>query len=91
MAASLSIEEESGTYTTRIRHPHNGYYAGDFSQMPRSGPGLRASYAQRRVVLRATSQHGGHAQAASAAIPNQAEHHSQASAPVQRTSHGRAR
>ncbi|HET7278585.1 MAG TPA: hypothetical protein VFJ22_10940 [Dermatophilaceae bacterium] len=31
MAASLIIEEESGTYTGRIRHAHNGYYAGDFS------------------------------------------------------------
>jgi hypothetical protein len=30
MAASLVIEEESGTTTGRI-HPHNGYYAGDFS------------------------------------------------------------
>lgn len=25
------IEEESGTYTPRTAHPHNGYYAGDFS------------------------------------------------------------
>jgi hypothetical protein len=32
MAASLVIEEESGTYTARFRHPHNGYWAGDFSQ-----------------------------------------------------------
>ena len=30
MAASLVIEEESGTTTGRT-HPHNGYYAGDFS------------------------------------------------------------
>ncbi len=37
MAASRFIEEESGSYTTRIRHPHNGYYAGDFSGAPRSG------------------------------------------------------
>ena len=37
MAASLLIEEESGTYTTRFRHPHNGYYAGDFFQTPHSG------------------------------------------------------
>ena len=41
MAASLSIEEESGTYTARFRHPHNGYYAGDFSQISRSGSELR--------------------------------------------------
>ena len=30
MAASIIIEQESGTYTPRI-HRHNGYYAGDFS------------------------------------------------------------
>jgi hypothetical protein len=29
MAASISIEQESGTFTGRV-HPHNGYYAGDF-------------------------------------------------------------
>ena len=34
MAASRFIEQESGTYTARFRHPHNGYYAGDFSQTP---------------------------------------------------------
>ena len=34
MAASLTVEQESGTYTARIRHPHNGYYAGDFSRFP---------------------------------------------------------
>ena len=36
MSASRFIEQESGTYTTRIRHPHNGYYAGDFSRTSRS-------------------------------------------------------
>ena len=30
MAATLSIEEEHGTYVGHV-HPHNGYYAGDFS------------------------------------------------------------
>jgi hypothetical protein len=30
MAASLMVEEEIGTYTA-TPHPHNGYYAGDFS------------------------------------------------------------
>jgi hypothetical protein len=34
MAASRNIEEESGTYQARHRHPHNGYYAGDFSRQP---------------------------------------------------------
>ena len=33
MAASLIIEEESGTYTGQV-HPHNGYYAGDFWDRP---------------------------------------------------------
>lgn len=27
----FSFEEERGTYTRTRRHPHNGYYAGDFS------------------------------------------------------------
>ncbi|HET6626796.1 MAG TPA: hypothetical protein VFG63_10440 [Nocardioidaceae bacterium] len=31
MASSIWIEEESGTCTT-YRHPHNGYYAGDFAR-----------------------------------------------------------
>jgi len=31
MAAALVLEEERGTYVTTPRHPHNGYYAGDFS------------------------------------------------------------
>ena len=30
MARALVIEEESGT-TRAVQHPHNGYYAGDFS------------------------------------------------------------
>jgi len=34
MAASIVIEEESGTFTGRV-HPHNGYYAGDFGSHPR--------------------------------------------------------
>lgn len=33
MAASIAIEEESGTFTGRV-HPHNGYYAGDFGTQP---------------------------------------------------------
>jgi len=52
MAASLFIEEESG-YTARFRHPHNGYYAGDFSQTSRSGSELCGSSAERRDVPRA--------------------------------------
>jgi hypothetical protein len=33
MAASIIIEEERGTHV-RSPHPHNGYYAGDFSAQP---------------------------------------------------------
>jgi hypothetical protein len=33
MSASVMIEEERGTFEGR-RHPHNGYYAGDFSHLP---------------------------------------------------------
>ncbi len=39
MAASLIIEEESGTYTGQV-HPHNGYYAGDFWDRPNDAQGL---------------------------------------------------
>ena len=41
MASPRIIEEESGTYTGPRRHPHDGYYAGDFSQMPLTVPDLR--------------------------------------------------
>jgi len=37
----LIIEEESGTYTPRAVHAHNGYYAGDFSSIPFKQPDLR--------------------------------------------------
>jgi hypothetical protein len=53
MAASLIIEQESGSYTARFRHPHNGYYAGDFSQTSRSGSELREPSTERRDVRRA--------------------------------------
>ena len=43
MAASLLIEQESGTYIGRIRHSHDGYFAGDFSQTSRWAPELRVS------------------------------------------------
>ena len=35
MAATIPVEEERGTYvSTPHPHPHNGYYAGDFSNVP---------------------------------------------------------
>ena len=35
------IEEDSGTAVLHPRHPHNGYYAGDFSAVPFEQPDLR--------------------------------------------------
>ena len=37
MAASISIELESGTCAGRV-HPHNGYYAGDFNTLRSVAP-----------------------------------------------------
>jgi hypothetical protein len=37
MAASIVVEAESGTYVGHL-HPHNGYYAGDFSSSRYAGP-----------------------------------------------------
>ena len=37
MAASISIEQESGTSAGRV-HPHNGYYAGDFGTVWQVAP-----------------------------------------------------
>jgi hypothetical protein len=48
MAATRIIEQESGTYTGRV-HPHNCYYAGDFSGL-RHDPQNRAT----RILARST-------------------------------------
>ncbi len=42
------IEEESGTYTPRVVHSHNGYCAGDFSSVPFKQPDLRTLLALTR-------------------------------------------
>ena len=60
MAASLLIEQESGTYIGRIRHSHDGYFAGDFSQTSQRASELRVSYTQRRDVPRAAAQYDAH-------------------------------
>jgi hypothetical protein len=60
MAASLLIEQESGTYIGTIRHSHDGYFAGDFSQTSRWPSELRVSYTQTRDVPRADAPHGAH-------------------------------
>lgn len=51
MAASMFFEQESGTSTGRI-HPHNGYYAGDFSapRATRRPAVLRGSSVPRSLV-----------------------------------------
>jgi hypothetical protein len=57
MATALVIEEETGT-SRGLYHPHNGYYAGDFSQASRgqqSRPGRSVEhtvYAPTRSNLR---------------------------------------
>ena len=38
MSASISVEEERGTYIRSPYHPHNGYYAGAFSREQASRP-----------------------------------------------------
>ncbi|HET7689136.1 MAG TPA: hypothetical protein VFK41_02050 [Nocardioidaceae bacterium] len=50
MAASIIIEEETGTYTRTQRHPHNGYYAGDFSNRSRPDGFERALLSSQRPV-----------------------------------------
>jgi hypothetical protein len=62
MAASIFIEQESGTSRGWV-HPHNGYYAGDFTRPPktrrahaRSNPALERP---RRTDRHASSQMGG--------------------------------
>jgi hypothetical protein len=42
MAQSLVVEEESGTFRGWV-HPHNGYYAGDFSTTSSIGSGGTAA------------------------------------------------
>lgn len=67
MAASLFIEDESGTYNGQIRHSHNGYFAGDFSQTRTSGSRPREAFVQGRGAPHSEAQFGNPAPAASAA------------------------
>ncbi len=50
MAASRFAEAESGISTRRFWRRHNGYYAGDFSHVPRTVPDLRATFSRLGVV-----------------------------------------
>lgn len=70
MAASLLVEEESGSYTGRIRHSHNGYFAGDLSQASRSRSELRVSYVPGRLMPCAEDQYGALALTGSVAVPD---------------------
>jgi hypothetical protein len=45
MAATIPVETESGTYSGRV-HPHNGYYAGDFSTSRTGHTGAQGSTCQ---------------------------------------------
>ena len=38
MAKQRILEEESGVSTRTHLHPHNGYYAGDFTDVPFRNP-----------------------------------------------------
>ena len=49
MAAWIVIEEERGTYVGTPRHPHNGYYAGDFFASSRAGSQLADADTERDV------------------------------------------
>jgi hypothetical protein len=44
----MNFEQESGSYTPRSTHQHNGYYAGDFSSVPFNPPDLRNLLAMTR-------------------------------------------
>ncbi|HWM74154.1 MAG TPA: hypothetical protein VNQ53_10465 [Nocardioides sp.] len=46
MAATIPVEVETGTYSGRV-HPHNGYYAGDFSSS-RTGRSAQVSDSSAR-------------------------------------------
>ena len=53
MAATIFVEVESGTCSGRV-HPHNGYYAGDFSTQRYHAPDApqRGSSAPTPLVSR---------------------------------------
>lgn len=48
----FTIEEDSGTYTGCI-HPHNGYYAGDFTRNPTrtASPGAPRTHRMQVAAL----------------------------------------
>ena len=55
----FTIEEDSGTYTGSI-HPHNGYYAGDFTRNPTrtaSEPAALANLRPPAVLIMSGTAH----------------------------------
>jgi hypothetical protein len=48
MTEMFTIEEESGTCTGSL-HPHNGYYAGDFTHTPKSTASELSALAKLQV------------------------------------------
>ena len=55
MTASRNVEEEHGTYT-RTPHPHNGYYAGDFTAHAKSSSSRPGSFTVVRTALHPSEQ-----------------------------------
>lgn len=54
MSASITVEEERGTYR-RSPHPHNGYYAGDFSRLDLTAPFRATTYSTSYATVRGES------------------------------------
>jgi hypothetical protein len=50
-------EEVSGSYTPRTAHPHNGYYAGDFSRAPFNQPDVGALLTLTRTAPSSPRHH----------------------------------
>lgn len=55
MNTSLVIEEDRGTYT-RGRHPHNGYYGGDFASFSGRPTDTSAATSVGRTARQASAQ-----------------------------------
>jgi hypothetical protein len=55
MAASIVIEEDSGTYAGQVL-PHRGYYAGDFTSFPHPAP--QATWSPDRIGPASASSTG---------------------------------
>jgi hypothetical protein len=44
------VEQESGTFVSRQHHPHNGYYAGDFSAVPFQSDDVRFLLTMKEIA-----------------------------------------